>query len=68
MEHLPSWQRTLDWQLIYSTYGHGISLNTLYRRAAESPGPTVLVVRDTQHHVRVGRIQQDQAFGATWRR
>jgi hypothetical protein len=31
---------------------HGSSLSTLYRRAAERPGPSLLFVRDTQGGVR----------------
>eukprot|EP00730_Choanoeca_flexa_P015915 TRINITY_DN7420_c0_g1_i1.p1 TRINITY_DN7420_c0_g1~~TRINITY_DN7420_c0_g1_i1.p1 ORF type:complete len:643 (+),score=137.95 TRINITY_DN7420_c0_g1_i1:281-2209(+) len=46
--HLPPWQRMLQWRKLYTTHEDGISLKTLYRRAAESPGPNLLFVRDRQ--------------------
>eukprot|EP00878_Enallax_costatus_P009539 GHUV01009969.1.p1 GENE.GHUV01009969.1~~GHUV01009969.1.p1 ORF type:complete len:543 (+),score=153.99 GHUV01009969.1:403-2031(+) len=47
---LPARYQTRDWNLLYSTARHGISLQTLYRKAAGSPA-TVLVVRDTGGYV-----------------
>ncbi len=38
------------WTLVYSTQRHGISLQTLYRRA-QTVAPTILVVRDTGGYV-----------------
>ncbi|KAI8474756.1 MAG: TLD-domain-containing protein [Monoraphidium minutum] len=42
---LPARFRTSAWSLAYSTARHGISLQTLYRKAAGA-APTVLVIRD----------------------
>eukprot|EP00045_Choanoeca_perplexa_P008686 m.81759 g.81759 ORF g.81759 m.81759 type:complete len:606 (-) comp14578_c1_seq1:123-1940(-) len=44
---LPPWQRMLEWEKLYTSYEDGISLSTLYRRAADAPGPSLLFVRDT---------------------
>ncbi|EDQ85701.1 uncharacterized protein MONBRDRAFT_38712 [Monosiga brevicollis MX1] len=50
-QHLPSWQRLLDWKMIYSTYRDGISLGTLYKNADQHPGASLLFVRDTAGHI-----------------
>lgn len=46
---LPVRNKDSNWELLYSTYNHGMSLSTMYRmlRAAD-PGPCVLVVRDSK--------------------
>ena len=38
------------WQLLFSSQVHGCSLTTLYERS-HSRGPTLVLVRDKQHHV-----------------
>ncbi len=42
---LPGRYRLKDWALLYSTYRHGISLQTLFRRAS-GHAPSLLVVKD----------------------
>ncbi|XP_065191814.1 oxidation resistance protein 1-like isoform X1 [Sycon ciliatum] len=40
------------WRLCYSTYVHGISLQTMFRNCLKSTeGPVLLVIRDTAQHV-----------------
>lgn len=43
---LPTLAQGRKWVLLYSTWKHGISLHTLYRRSTLSPGPCLLVVGD----------------------
>jgi hypothetical protein len=47
---LPARYQARDWSLLYSTSRHGISLQTLYRRAAGN-SPSVLLVRDVGGYV-----------------
>ncbi|KAJ3036539.1 oxidation resistance protein 1 [Rhizophlyctis rosea] len=50
--HLPPLLReSTVWQLVYSLDQHGISLNTLYKRAAEDHGPQLLVIKDSDENV-----------------
>jgi hypothetical protein len=42
---IPPLERMKDWALSYSTQRHGISLQTLYRKAVASQ-PAILLVRD----------------------
>ena len=46
---LPPRHRLAQWSLQYSSSRHGISLQTLYRRA--QPGPCLLLIRDTAGYV-----------------
>ena len=46
---LPPRHRFAQWSLQYSSAKHGISLQTLYRRA--QPGPCLLLIRDTAGYV-----------------
>ncbi|GMH33469.1 hypothetical protein BSKO_01303 [Bryopsis sp. KO-2023] len=43
---IPKRHRQAGWTLLYSTSKHGISLQTMYRRAA-NVAPSILIVRDT---------------------
>ncbi|GAB2226073.1 hypothetical protein Drorol1_Dr00021859 [Drosera rotundifolia] len=43
---LPSLAKGRKWVLLYSTWRHGISLSTLYRRSQICPGLSLLVVGD----------------------
>jgi len=45
---LPTLAQGRKWVLLYSTWKHGISLHTLYRRSTLCPGPCLLVVGDRQ--------------------
>ncbi|GAQ88147.1 Oxidation resistance protein [Klebsormidium nitens] len=47
---LPVRFRLSPWVLLYSTWRDGISLQTMYRKAAKK-GPCVLVILDTKHNV-----------------
>ncbi|XP_035844474.1 oxidation resistance protein 1-like [Helianthus annuus] len=44
---LPVLSRGKKWVLLYSTWRHGISLSTLYRRSNLSPGLSLLGSNDT---------------------
>jgi hypothetical protein len=44
--YLPTLAKGRQWVLLYSTMKHGISLRTLYRKAALIPGPCLLVAGD----------------------
>eukprot|EP00250_Pteridium_aquilinum_P010821 c19651_g1_i2 orf=481-1452(-) len=46
--HLPTLVRGREWVLLYSTWKHGISLRTLYRRSAHFSGSCLLVVEDSK--------------------
>lgn len=53
-KHLPMRLQYSDWVCAYSTYEHGISLMTLYRKLApvdDTREPCVMVVRDSRGHV-----------------
>jgi len=50
-EAFPKGLQMKEWNLLYSTSKHGISLHTLYRRLQEKKGPTVLVVEDCNHFI-----------------
>ncbi|KAL9241534.1 hypothetical protein vseg_015638 [Gypsophila vaccaria] len=43
---LPCLVKGLKWVLLYSTWRHGVSLSTLYRKSRLCPGPSLLVVGD----------------------
>lgn len=45
---LPTLAQGRKWVLLYSTWKHGISLHTLYRRSTYCTGPCLLVVGDRQ--------------------
>ncbi|KAI5384449.1 hypothetical protein KIW84_071457 [Lathyrus oleraceus] len=45
-DSLPSLIHGRKWLMMYSTWKHGISLSTLYRRSMLWPGPSLLVVGD----------------------
>ncbi|KAI3451149.1 hypothetical protein Pfo_007814 [Paulownia fortunei] len=45
------------WMLLYSTWRHGISLSTLYRRSMIWPGPSLLVVGDRNGAVFGGLVE-----------
>lgn len=45
---LPTLVRGREWELLYSTWKHGISLLTLYRRSTYLSGPCLLVVEDSR--------------------
>lgn len=47
---LPPRYSTSDWNLLYSTLKHGISINTFYSRVV-GKGPTVLLIEDSKHYV-----------------
>ncbi|KAJ3040720.1 oxidation resistance protein 1 [Rhizophlyctis rosea] len=50
--HLPPLLReSTRWHLVYSLDQHGISLNTLYKRAQDDHGPQLLVIRDSKENV-----------------
>ncbi|KAH7445601.1 hypothetical protein KP509_01G017400 [Ceratopteris richardii] len=44
--HLPTLAKGREWVLLYSTWKHGISLRTLYRRSSHLSGPCLLAVED----------------------
>ncbi|MCO5556553.1 hypothetical protein L7F22_010103, partial [Adiantum nelumboides] len=44
--HLPTLVRGREWVLLYSTWKHGISLRTLYRRSTHLSGSCLLAVED----------------------
>ena len=50
-QELPS--RTIGhcWDLVYSTFEHGFSLKTIYRRMEDCENPVLLVIMDDQHKV-----------------
>lgn len=52
---LPALAQGRKWVLLYSTFRHGISLSTLYRRSMICPGFTLLVVGD-QRGARFGGL------------
>ncbi|CAL9096970.1 unnamed protein product [Musa acuminata var. zebrina] len=54
---LPALVKGRNWLLLYSTWRHGISLSTLYRRSALCPGYTLLVVGDTKGAVFGGLVE-----------
>eukprot|EP01018_Ginkgo_biloba_P024144 Gb_15677 [translate_table: standard] len=54
---LPTLVQGRSWVLLYSTWRHGISLLTLYRRSAFCPGPCLLVARDDQGTVLGGLLE-----------
>ncbi|XP_074580070.1 uncharacterized protein LOC141836468 isoform X2 [Curcuma longa] len=45
---LPNIVKGCQWILLYSTWKHGISLQTLLRKSADPPGPCLLIVGDMQ--------------------
>lgn len=45
------------WVLLYSTWRHGISLSTLYRRSMLCPGPSLLVVGDRKGAIFGGLVE-----------
>ncbi|XP_031478196.1 uncharacterized protein LOC116249163 isoform X1 [Nymphaea colorata] len=54
---LPALIHGTKWVLLYSTWRHGISLSTLYRRSALCPGSYLLVVGDRKGAVFGGLIE-----------
>lgn len=53
---LPTMVKGRKWVLLYSTWKHGISLSTLYRRSMLCPGPNLLVVGDRKGAVFGGMV------------
>jgi len=47
---LPARFRVSDWYLVYSTWKHGFSINTLYSKV-EDYGPTIMAIRDAEKNV-----------------
>lgn len=45
---LPRQHQHSDWILAYSSYQHGISLATFYRKMAEVTSATIMIIRDTK--------------------
>ncbi|CAN1224748.1 Oxidation resistance protein 1 [Linum perenne] len=54
---LPALVKEKKWLLLYSTWRHGISLSTLYRRSTIWPGPSLLVVGDRKGAVFGGLVE-----------
>nr|KAJ0228335.1 hypothetical protein LSAT_V11C100035710 [Lactuca sativa] len=54
---LPVLSQGKKWVLLYSTWRHGISLSTLYRRSNLCPGLSLLVVRDRKGAVFGGLVE-----------
>ncbi|XP_065876228.1 uncharacterized protein [Euphorbia lathyris] len=54
---LPALIRGRKWLLLYSTWRHGISLSTLYRRSTLWPGLSLLVVGDKKGAVFGGLVE-----------
>ncbi|XP_038977265.1 TLD domain-containing protein 2-like isoform X2 [Phoenix dactylifera] len=54
---LPSLVQGRNWLLLYSTWRHGISLSTLYRRSMLCPGYSLLVVGDQKGAVFGGLVE-----------
>nr|DAD41147.1 TPA_asm: hypothetical protein HUJ06_015470 [Nelumbo nucifera] len=54
---LPALVQGRKWVLLYSTWRHGISLSTLYRRSMLCPGLSLLVVGDQQGAVFGGLVE-----------
>jgi hypothetical protein len=48
--NLPPRFQFRDWELLYSTMEHGISLHTFYRRV-KSHSPTVIIIEDSKKYV-----------------
>ncbi|KAL9356528.1 hypothetical protein Peur_049781 [Populus x canadensis] len=54
---LPALVQGRKWLLLYSTWRHGISLSTLYRRSMLWPGPCLLAVGDRKGAVFGGLVE-----------
>ncbi|XP_042395002.1 nuclear receptor coactivator 7-like isoform X1 [Zingiber officinale] len=54
---LPTLVKGRNWLLLYSTWRHGISLSTLYRRSTICPGYSLLVVGDQKGAVFGGLVE-----------
>ncbi|XP_074579857.1 uncharacterized protein LOC141836297 [Curcuma longa] len=54
---LPTLTKGSNWLLLYSTWRHGISLSTLYRRSTLCPGYSLLVVGDKTGAVFGGLVE-----------
>ncbi|XP_043698380.1 uncharacterized protein LOC122649081 isoform X2 [Telopea speciosissima] len=54
---LPALVQGRKWVLLYSTWRHGISLSTLYRRSSLCPGLSLLVVGDQKGAVFGGLVE-----------
>ncbi|XP_058085973.1 uncharacterized protein LOC131233316 isoform X2 [Magnolia sinica] len=54
---LPALVRERKWVLLYSTWRHGISLSTLYRRSMLCPGHCLLVVGDKRGAIFGGLVE-----------
>uniref|UniRef100_A0A0E0CRM6 Oxidation resistance protein 1 n=1 Tax=Oryza meridionalis TaxID=40149 RepID=A0A0E0CRM6_9ORYZ len=53
----PVLAKGMNWVLLYSTWRHGISLSTLYRRSMLCPGYSLLVVGDKEGAVFGGLVE-----------
>ncbi|KAJ6775040.1 TLD-DOMAIN NUCLEOLAR PROTEIN [Salix purpurea] len=56
-DSLPALVQGRKWLLLYSTWRHGISLSTLYRRSMLWPGPCLLAVGDRKGAVFGGLVE-----------
>eukprot|EP00123_Amoebidium_parasiticum_P004592 comp15881_c0_seq1/m.13228 comp15881_c0_seq1/g.13228 ORF comp15881_c0_seq1/g.13228 comp15881_c0_seq1/m.13228 type:complete len:426 (-) comp15881_c0_seq1:384-1661(-) len=56
-QHLPPGIHDRNWSLLYSTYEHGTSLHTLYRRC-HGGGPCVLIIKESEDYVFGGYTSQ----------
>ncbi|CAL9001647.1 unnamed protein product [Prunus brigantina] len=54
---MPALVQGRKWLLLYSTWRHGISLSSLYRRSMLWPGPSLLVVGDRKGAVFGGLVE-----------
>jgi hypothetical protein len=54
---LPTRYRNCEWQLLYSTARHGVSLNTFYMKT-RNRGPSVMIVEDTEGYVFGGFVSE----------
>ncbi|KAI5324619.1 PREDICTED: oxidation resistance [Prunus dulcis] len=54
---MPALVQGRKWLLLYSTWRHGISLSSLYRRSMLCPGPSLLVVGDRKGAVFGGLVE-----------
>ncbi|CAH1247342.1 OXR1 [Branchiostoma lanceolatum] len=50
-QYLPPRTEGYAWMLIYSTFEHGISLTTLYKKMVGVDSPVLLVVQDSENNV-----------------
>lgn len=65
---IPSRFQSCDWQCVYSTMQHGVSLQTFYNNC-EGPDPVVVLIRDSNGHsfgcYNTGAWRQSQKYYGT---